>query len=250
MSENFSSDELPQVLYVATPERSISYQWSKDSDSIDSQVKVASLEQIRDYKAILPKRIAVGDVLMLHPFEENLYINVNDVGNIRNAKFFAYSEIAQQLGATEYKIVYGNRETSEAEFSTKNKLKWRKKRGGKLDMNDKKQASLILGFNMSGTYEGVPVISDESYKKAKEVVRKYNLETDTMIKSLINKRNPQNENHQHSEKIHCELTKEINRILDIAITINASNMLKLDSHTQETTKKREIVNLDIEFYFP
>lgn len=250
MSENFSSDELPQVLYVATPERSISYQWSKDSDSIDPQVKVATLEQIRDYKAILPKRIAVGDVLMLHPFEENLYINVNDVGNIRNAKFFAYSEIAQQLGATGYKIVYGKKETSETERSTKNNLKYRKKVDLEIDLENKNEASSILGFNISGTFEGVPVISDESYKKAKELVRKYNLETDTMIKSLINKRNPQNENPQHFEKIHCELTKEINRILDIAITINASKMLELDSHTENKTKEREVFNLDIEFYFP
>lgn len=246
MNEN--NQPLPQVLYVATPERKKSYQWDEGAKKLDPKVKVVDREDISKLDATFPKTYNEGEVLMLHPFEDATYINVAEIENFKDVKFYAYAEIAQQLGATGYKATYTRIETEELTKTSDGKMEF-KKISGEAKINSDIKSATEGSFSLSAAFKGVPVVSKESYEKAKNLVHRYNLETDTMINSLIRRRNPANENLQYSETIHCELTKEINKGLDVAVSLNAVKILALDTSFQRSTKFREVVELDIEFFF-
>lgn len=247
MNEN--NQPLPQVLYVATPERKKSYQWDEGAKKLDPKVKVVDREDIGKLEATFPKAYNEGEVLMLHPFEDATYINVAEIENIKDAKFYAYAEIAQQLGATGYKATYTRKETEKLMESFDGKVGFKKIFGAEVKTNSDEISGIGGSFSLSASFNGVSVVSKESYEKAKDLVRRYNLETDTMINSLIRKRDPANENLQYSETIHCELTKEINKGLDVAVSLNAVKILALDTSFQRSTEFREVVELDIEFFF-
>lgn len=125
---------------------------------------------------------------------------------------------------------------------------YKKISGAEVKTNSDVISGIGGSFSLSASFNGVSVVSKESYEKAKNLVHRYNLETDTMINSLIRKRDPANENLQYSETIHCDLTKEINKGLDVAVSLYAVKILALDSSFQRSTEFREVVELDIEFF--
>lgn len=249
MSNEFK--ELPHVIYVATPERVKNYQWAEGSKYISPNVCVYTKETVMQLQCEKPNRIQVGDVLVLHPFEEDMYVNVNEVQNIKNAKFFAYKRIAQQLGASRYEVTYANKQTSNRSFDTNNNVTCGSYVDACLSVNKKDDFLKSMGFEMEAKFTGNGEISEESYEKAKKLVKRYHLETDEGIKSLIESRNPKIENPETYEKVTCDLLSEISASLDLAFTLNAAGgLFSLDSKTSDVIKQSEIVKLTVQYTFP
>lgn len=243
-------ENLPRVIRVDSEERTRNYKWAEKSKNLDRHVFVCTLEELRANPNInLPKRLAEGDVLILHPYETNQYINIEECDNLRISKFKRFCTIAQKLGARSYKLSYGVYKSGESTIDTSGKVgtKWGK---GSVDINKKEQFEEKTGFKLEDDFDGVRVISAESFEKAKELAVRYNLENDEDIKQLLEKRDPSNENHQHNGHVHCEVSKEINSELDAALSIDAVGIFDLSANVKRTMSIRENIVVDIEFEFP
>lgn len=243
-------NDLPRVIRVDSEEKTRNYKWAEKSKYLDRQVRICTLEELRANPNIsLPKRLAEGDVLVLHPYETNQYINIEECDNLRISKFKHFCAIAQKLGAKSYKLSYGVYKSGESTIDASGKVgtKWAK---GSVDIKKKEQFEEKTGFKLEDNFDGVRVISAESFEKAKELAIRYNLENDDDIKLLLEKRDPSNENHQHNEHVHCEISKEINSELDAALSIEAVGIFDLSANVKRTMLNRESIVIDIEFEFP
>lgn len=250
MNNENKYDNLPRVIRVDTEERKRNYKWAENSKNLNRQVCVCTIEELRANPSInLPKRLAIGDVLMLHPYETNLYLNIEECENLRISKFMHFCAIAQKLGAKSYKLSYGEYKSGESTIDASGKVgspRW----GGEVDIKKKEKFEKKTGFKLEDSFDGVRIISEESFEKAKELAARYNLENDDYIKLLLEKRDPSNENHQHYEHVHCEVSKEINSELDAALSIDAVGIFDLSANVKQTMKNRESIVVDIEFEFP
>lgn len=244
-------DNLPIVIRIDSEERTRNYKWAYNSKNLNRQVDICTIEELRANPSInLPKRLEIGDVLMLHPYETNLYINIEECDNLRISKFKHFCAIAQKLGAKSYKLSYGEYKSGETAFDASGGVgspRWGK---GSVDIKKKEQFEEKTGFKLEDSFDGVRIISEESFEKAKELAARYNLENDDDIKLLLEKRDPSNENHQHNEHVHCEVSKEINSELDAALSIDAVGIFDLSANVKQTMRKRESIIVDIEFEFP
>ena len=251
MSTDYNYFDLPRVIRVDSEERTRNYKWAEKSKNLDRQVRICTIEELRANPNInLPKRLVNGDVLILHPYETNQYINIEECDNLRISKFKHFCAIAQKLGAKSYKLSWGEYKSGESTIDASGKVgspKWGK---GGVDIKKKEQFEEKTGFRLEDSFDGVRIISEESFVKAKELAAKYNLENDDDIKLLLEKRDPSNENHQHNEHVHCEVSKEINSELDAALSIDAVGIFDLSANVKLTMKKRESIVVDIEFEFP
>lgn len=244
-------DELPQVIYVATPERTVNYRWAEGSKNISPSVKILTKESVLQLECEKPKHIMEGDILMLHPFKENMYINVNDVQNIKYAKFYAYKRIAQQLGAIHYEVVSASQQTTKRTFGTDNHVTYGKLNDLGLNVKNEKDFLKKMGFSLKADFDGVSSISQESYDKAKQLVKEFNLETDAGITALIESRDPIIKNQETYEEVTCFMMNEINSTLDVAFSLKAANsVFSLDSKTTNSIENTEIVKLTIKYTFP
>lgn len=242
---------LPQVIKVETPERVKSYRWDENIKQLDSHVAVLDLDSIDKMKNVsFSNHPAIGDVFVLHPYAANKYINILEIDNIKNSKFYAYSEIAQQLGALSYEIELAKKITEKATISVDGNIVVKPYGDLSAGIQNEKKFEEEFGFKMKSELNGVKVISNQSFEKAKELVCKYNLESDDMINSLINKRDPSNENLYNSENIQCKLSKEINSALNIAFSLSLLSVFEIDTKIKKTLENREDIVLNIKFVFP
>lgn len=250
MNINSHYDDLPRVIRVDSEERTRNYKWAEKSKYLDPQVQICSIEELRENHNIsLPRHIMNGDVLVLHPYETNQYINIVECDNLRISKFKHFCAIAQKLGAKSYKLSYGEYQSGESTFDVSGKIgnpKWKVE----VDIAKKDIFEQKTGFKLEDSFDGVRVISAESFEKAKILATRYNLDNDDDIKLLLEKRDPTNENHQHNEHVHCEVSKEINSELDAALSIDAVGIFNLAANVKQTMKKRERIVVNIEFEFP
>lgn len=242
---------LSKVIKIETPERVKSYRWDENINQLDPHVAVLDLDSIDKMKNVsFSNYPAIGDVFVLHPYAANKYINILEIDNIKNSKFYAYSEIAQQLGALSYEIELAKKINEKVTINVDGNIVVKPYGDLSASIQNEKKFEEEFGFKMKSELNGVKVISAQSFEKAKELVRKYNLESDDMINSLINKRDPSNENLYNSEIIQCKLSKEINSALDIAISLNRLSVFEIDTKIKKTMENRENIVLNIKFVFP
>ena len=244
-------NNLPKVIKIETSERAISYQWDENYKKLDPHIAVLDLTSIEKMKDVCFSTYpTIGDVFVLHPYEDNQYINILDIENIKNSKFYKYSEIAQQLGAISYEIEFAKKVNEKASISVEGNIDVKPYVDMSVDLQNKKKFEEEFGFKMKSGLKGVKVISRKSFEKAKELVRNYNLEFDEQIKSLIKKRDPENENLYDFENVQCRLSKEINSTLDIAMSLGVLNVFELDAKIKKNMEYREDVTFNIKFLFP
>ena len=192
-----------------------------------------------------------NDVLIKHPFEPNTYLSIGEACNeIRIDKFLKIGEIAQCLGAKGYLVEEAKESVETRCFDANVGVKYKPVR---TDVDLKKESTLRekLGIKISDRFGGCNKITEESYLEAKKLAKKYHLENDSAIRSLIRMRNPSKENMLTNRSIHCEMTKELNSALDAAFSLNVMpDVFSLDANVKKTLETKETITLDVLFEFP
>ena len=246
-------NNLPRVIHVVSEERKTNYTWDSTSEYMDKNIKVLTENDLKsdEYKGIKwPSFVSEGDVLILHPCECNAYINVSDIAKHRNDTFFKYKDIAGLLGAKMYKITRAEKITCErsidakANFGIKDKVKTHP------SVEDEEKFKETCGFELTAKWPGQCRISDETYQEALTKQKKYRLEDDEQIKTLIEGRNPRRANLDQHLSVTYETSNEINKNLDIALTIDCCKAFNINATIKQNLKHREDLKLTIEFEFP
>jgi hypothetical protein len=244
-----------RVIHVTSDERSINWEWEKNSEQVNRQIQFVSIDDIPSIRSntnvVLPSEIQEGDILIKHPFEPDTYLNVVDAKDeICKDKWFKISEIAQYLGATGFNIKEAIESIETRELDVNVGVSY-KVTNARIDIKKKNELKEKLGIEIDDAFDGCKIISDESYKKAQELAKKYHLDNDAAIRSLIRMRDPSKENSFRGRTIHCEMTKELNSALDIAFSLNVMpNVFSLDANVNQAITTKETITLDIVFEFP
>jgi len=243
-----------EVIHITSDEKSINWEWEKDSDKVSRKIQFVSIDDIpiiRNNSDIQFPIVSENDVLIRHPFEPNTYLSTDDACNeIRIDKFFKLGEIAQCLGAKGYIVKEAKESIETRRFDANLGIKYKPVRTN-LDIKKEETLKEKLGIEISDRFGGCKKITEESYLEAKELAKKYHLENDSAIRSLIRMRDPSKENMLTNRSIHCEMTKELNSALDIAFSLNVMpNVFSLDANVKKTLETKETITLDILFEFP
>lgn len=247
-------NNLPKVIYVATPERSMSYKYDSSYLLIDrANIEVLPIETLKSARfehVTFPSGIRVNDVLIENPNEINSYILADKIADHKNDKFFHYKEIAAKLGATEYSIQFAEIRNTKCSIDAQGQIDVKTKGELKLNLEKKEESEHKLGFSIRAGWVGNSVITEESYIGAKNLLIKYRLEDDVPIKTLIEERNPHNKNLKKNELIQYSSSSMIQKNLDIALSIELCGMLELSSSVKMAMEEREETSLIISFTFP
>ena len=248
----FDSHHLPRTVYVTTNEEKISSKWYDGSDSISSNVLLATVKDIEqaDKTIIFPKHYSPGDILILHPFDESRYVSLSRLEDLENSKFVRFTEIAQLLGATRYTIFAGTKKTYNQTLSVNGKLNVPTKAEVKLNLENKEDFKEQMGFELTDRFKGMYVAGSYDYKKALDLVQQYNFEDEESLLSLVKTRNPQNSNVHFSRTVVCNVTQELNEALDIALSLTACKAFNFDSTVKKKLESRIEKRVEINFTFP
>ena len=251
-----SSSHLPLVVCISTPERKGNYKWLDGGSLLASpKIQIWSLDDVKEMRVkgiLIPSYAELNDLLILHPYETNRYIHIEDLekSETKAAKFFKYKEILQELGAVSYKVVSGTKEEYERDTSVNVGASFKSKGNGEVDVNDKENFTNTMGFGLEATFDGVRSISDRSYQNAKRLIEKYRLEDDIFINTLVNARDPQKENHQRTEHLQYKAMQEFNRCLDVAVVFNAVKVFDFSTNVKNAINEKVEYSLVIDVEFP
>jgi hypothetical protein len=248
MSEQFNKE----VIYLVEDERSINYKYEKNYDKIDKNIQICSYEYdapiLKEQCRIIPyDSLSKGDILIKHPYEKNCYIHIEESEDeIFKYKCQKISKIAGLLGASICDIKLELKEEEEKIFEKNGKITV-KKIG--IDARKKKEESEKLSqkFIIKDTYTAGNSFTEGGYKKAKEIAECFN---DTSINGLVEMRSPDFHDQLKKRMISVELTREFNRSLDYAITLNAlPKVFTLSAQKYEIVKSRKKILFQMEVEF-
>lgn len=243
-----------EVLHFTTDERSRNWVYDDNASKLSREVQIVSVNkvpEIRKMGFVLPgRRILEGDVLIKHPYEEGVYIDASKAADqIRLSKYSLISELAQMLGASSYEIEEAIESIEERQWNAEGNLEYKIVKA-EVSIKDETSLKQTLGISISDTYPGRGVVSDTSYNRALEFAKQHNLWEDGMVRSLIRKRQEQ-ENPLIEEHLHFDVTKEANERLDAAFSLNClGGLFSINAALNKTLSKRETITLDIKFIFP
>ena len=250
-SINASQLEFPPVLYI---DNSLKYDVYDDNLNIAFLTKSCASEwkslrsiELKDNKDF--GYCKNGTVFIKHPFLPNTYLELedalSDTHQIMHEKISCISTIIHSLGATNF--------TGKAQFVKEENVNINNKSeishqvvklSAKVtkDKNDRLQQAFTM------TQTGTGQFSIEDFARAKKLAEDYGLNNDPDIRALLQIRDPANSNIQKSYNLNYELTKEINKTLDIAGDL-IINGISLNNNYESIIKKREVINytMNIEF---
>jgi len=243
------------VVHITNDELSRNWDLRKESRLISSKVQIISEDDIPVIQSSsiykLPKgQLYCGDILIKDPFEQNSYMKLDDniAQRIRYKKYCKIKEIAQKLGASGCDI-------KEASCTEEERI-WDVNVGvnfntisAHTNINNNESLSQKIGILVHNEFGGKCKISEKSFSEAKMLSQIYNLDDDDSIKSLINMRDPDQENPLFIDSFHFDMSSECNSLLDITFSLNAINF-NLDANVKRTIRKRESIIIDVKFIFP
>ena len=243
------------VVHITNDELSRNWDLRKESRLISSKVQIISEDDIPVIQSSsiykLPKgQLYCGDILIKDPFEQNSYLKLDDniAQRIRYKKYCKIREITQKLGASGCDI-------KEASCIEEERI-WDANVGvnfntisAHTNINNNESLSQKIGILVHNEFGGKCKISEKSFSEAKMLSQIYNLDDDDSIKSLINMRNPDQENPLFIDSFHFDMSSECNSLLDITFSLNAINF-NLDANVKRTIRKRESIIIDVKFIFP
>lgn len=239
-----------KVIYITTDEKSLNYIFEDESEKLDCNIQVISIEDVPAIQKYLPSDVKVGDVLVKYPFEDNKYIKAEDASpRIRLDRFEIIGSIAQKLGASKYEVEQEITEKCTRVIDGNGEVGYK---NVKTEINVHKQQERLKTINVysSSEYSGVSVISQSSYDDAFKIAEDHNLD-DTMVLNLIKSRDPNQQNHLLQRTYRFEMTSELDKLFDAAFTLSVlENLFDMNAQLKTTLSTKESVKIDIKFYFP
>lgn len=240
-----------KVIYITTDERSLNYMFEDESENLDDNIQIISIEDVPAIRKYLPADVKVGDVLVKYPFEENKYIKAEDASaRIRLDRFEIIGSIAQKLGASKYEVEQEIMEKCTRIIDGNGTLGYK---NVKKEINVHKQQERLKTINVysSSEYSGVSVISQSSYDDAFKIAEDHNLMDDVMVLNLIKSREPNQQNHLLQKTYRLEMTSELDKLFDAAFSLSVmGSLFDMNAQLKTTLSTKESVKIDIKFYFP
>lgn len=189
---------------------------------------------------------SVGMILVKHPFIKNTYININSLEKESlHYKLICLSTIAQYLGA---KTISGYATIADEQkriHSISGEVIY-KAVDGKIQIKTDENQRYESKYSLEDTFSGE--LTSETYKQAKEEATKYGLNEDIEIQNLIEQRNPEHSTSITSRKITIELSREYNKVLDIAFSLDIPEM-KLSAEYKSILESRKTILFNMEIKF-
>lgn len=243
-----------EVVYVTSDEHSRNWIYNPKSEKVSKRIQWLSIDDVpnirKESEWQLPSRIYEGDVLIRHPYDADRYIQAEKASyEIRRSKYLKITEIAQKLGATGCVIKEALENIEERKFSVEGDVTYEIKSG--LNITHDKSLKETMGIKFENKFDGIERISQRSYEDAITLAEKYNLWEDEEIRSLINMRNPNQENLLRNRTLTFDMTREANERLDIAFSLTAlPGVFSIDAPLKRTLIQRESIKLEILYSFP
>jgi len=240
---------LPSVICVCSPEKKQSLCWYEDAKKIvQDNIEVITLDELSQLHCKVPSNLHENELLILYPYERNRYIRVSEIEEHKTDKFFFYKEIIGLLGAKHYKVEELIIEEYDANTKVNAGFKEPKIKT-RPAVNFSREDKQSLGFNLSGDFDGVDIISQASYEEALSKITEYQLDDDAAICSLVRCRNPKRENQQRKEHLEFAQYSEINKCLDVAVAFSALKIFDFSTEVQSAINHKKEHRLSIEIFF-
>ena len=236
------------IIYVTTPERAINYKWEKKSNKLSSDIQVVSIDDIKNFgRDVIDAVVRLDTILTKHPFTDK-YIGIDKLEEeITNDKLLTLGKIAFHLGVREYETLYGFEDTQEAKMGADGQANYKfAEIGTKFNIQEK---DVKTGKYWSqNTFEG-NVLTEDSYAIAVERAKEFGLYYDDDVQFLLETRNPRYGNRLTSRRIKCELTRELNRSLDIAFNLKFASIFSLNANYNQVLIQRKKIVIETNFIF-
>lgn len=245
-------DNLKEIIMVTEPEVVKSYKWEKDAQFLHPAVQVLSMEDIERLQEkhtdlFGGKSVYPESVWMKHPFMHNQYIDINTAEDVlTKSKLNALGLIARHLGVKSFTTTFVTTQTEERKHDVNGDVKY-KMIEAKTTVNLKKEDSSSNQYYRKEEYSGN--FSEESYQEAIKLAKEYGLYNDEDIFYLIQQRNPQHLNMIKNQHVKVELARELNESLDVAFSLDACKVFKLNANYQQTISIKKTVTLETDLVF-
>ncbi|KAA6382409.1 MAG: hypothetical protein EZS28_022064 [Streblomastix strix] len=218
-----------ELIYFVEDEKSINYKYEKNYKKLDGNIQICSYEYdapilkeqlLKEQCRILSKKpLSKGDILVKHPYENNCYIHIEESEDvIFKYKCNKISDIARLLGASKWKITLELQKEGERIFDLDLGVKV-KAVSANVHYKTEESNKLTKKYVTEDIYaEGNSSFTRKGYEEAQEIAKRLN---DSDIHDLVEKRSPDRPNPLKKRTVSVELTTELNRSLDCAITLHA-----------------------------
>ena len=238
-----------EIIYVTTPERAINYKWEKNFNKLSPEIQVVSIEDIQNIGRDVfdNKRILLNTLLVKHPFIPNKYIEIDRTEEaITKSKLNCLGMILRYLGVSEYETTCVSEIYSNVERDANGNASYKFVEAGlntKTIRTDNETRKYYRHEFYPGEY------SIDSWRKAVDLAKQFGLYSDEDIYYLLQNRDPKDLNLLKSQEVKIELTRELNKSLDVAFNLSVSGIFKLNANYDEIIKKRKKIVIESKLIF-
>ena len=241
------------VIHVVSKERSQNWKYFEDAQSLLRDIQFIPIDDIPIYRKEgykLPSHLSEGAVLFRHPFMESRYVHAVDASKqFRYARFLQVSEILQLLGASRYKIADVWEEVLERTWDVGGSLSYKIVKTS-AEVKDQKTKKQKIGFALEDSFDGIKVITEDSWEQAWIVAERYGLADDCFIQGIINQRNPRLQNSIRHREYILETTSEESHMFDLAFSLTAfKKVFNLDASVNRAISTQQKIKLEVEYFF-
>lgn len=248
-----SNNHLAPIIYIAeSPEQAINYKWDSRSKGLNDNIRVLNPEDIYllgkgNENFYLPYDLTPGEVLVRHPYNQG-YIQAADAEEeYLQASAEGMFLIARCLGAT--KIIYKKSNIAEykREIDSNNCITY-KVVDINLDFKNFTEEKFCNKINMTREFSKQE-FTQEQFEKAKSIAKERGFFMSSKIRSLIEARDPEICPPLLRQETEVEISSSLNKVLDIAFSLNTVPFFKLDSNTKIATQKKIVLSVKWEILF-
>lgn len=251
--DNNNYNHLTPVIYVAeSPEQAINYKWDSQASRLDRNVVVMNPDEIRELGNnnelfILPYDITPGEVLIRHPYNQGYILATEAEDEYLTASAEGLFLVARCLGAT--KIAYKKCNIAEytREVDSNNNMSYKAVEVN-TSIKSSKEQKLLKKIKITREFQKQEY-TQQQFDKAKAVAAERGLLLSKDIRSLLDARDPALGAPMTRQTICIEVSSALNKVMDIAFSLNTVPTFKLGSTTRTVTKEKYelLVEWDITF---
>lgn len=248
-----NNNHLAPIIYVAeSSEQAINYKWDSRANGLNKNVAVLEASQIQQLEEgkkhfHLPYDLTPGEVLVRHPYNQGYILSTDAEDEYLTASAEGIFLIARCLCAT--KIAYKKCNIAEfkREIDSDNSLKYKVV---DLNLNVKNSLEQKLMNKITMTREfPKQEFTIEQFNKAKAIAEERGLMMSKDIRSLLDARDPNLGAPMTRQTVNVEVSSSLNKVMDIAFSLNVVPFFKLNSNTKIATEKKLELNIEWDIVF-
>lgn len=253
------SDLNKPVVRIDTPENAYGWDIKPNAGKISPNIQILSIDEYKDIEAskkyMLPSRVAVGDIIVEHPFHPNQFVKIQDIELTYYQDWMELmSDIARLLGCVKFEWSVELKDRQDRTLDAN--LNVGASAYGSLNASEKTKYENELKTQLKDSISNTPIkkLSQKGiikdYEKAKKRVREYGLENDIQLRTLINSRSPEDQYRTSKKEVELEISRDINDYGDYAFSLNVlGDVFTMSADLKEAVSKRKKVHLIFKMMF-